>query len=211
MALIPKFEILDAERKAMCLGLLQFKNDFYLAGGTGLALQVGHRISEDFDFFTEQPFDNDNLLKRVGLIFPGDSLTQLQNEPRTLTLLIRGVKISFFCIDSPPVTPLEEVEYFRIASIQEIGIFKLLALPRASFKDYVDLFFILQHCSLKDLLDLARRKYPDFNEALYLKAFLSYSDVDLSPVQFTPGNEIANVKIFAALQRHAEDYIQSLR
>jgi hypothetical protein len=192
----------------MCSQFAGLKDDFYLAGGTGLALQLGHRMSDDFDFFTNQRFDNSLLLSKMSEIFHNDQIGQLQNAKQTLTLMIRGVKISFFYVEPVPVTPLLETEYFRIASVSEIGVFKLLALLRAAFKDYVDLYCILQQCSLGALLTLARKKYPGIDEALYLKALLSFDDVDLSPIQYVEGHETTPDVIFESLQHHVDHYLK---
>jgi hypothetical protein len=196
----------------MCTQLAAWKNDFYLAGGTGLALQIGHRISEDFDFFTDRRFENTHLLRRVEEVFHEHDIEQLQNEDQTLTLMIREVKISFFFVEARPVTPLLESEYFRIASVPEIGVFKLIATLRAAFKDYVDLFFILQQCPLRDIVALARKKYPGMDESLYLKALVSYGDVDLSPIQYVEGYQTSPEVVFEAMQRHVDRYLkESLR
>jgi len=192
----------------MCTQLAALKDDFYLAGGTGLALQIGHRVSEDFDFFTNRYFDNSQLLRRVETVFHEHDIVQLQNEERTLTLMMRQVKISFFFVEPGPVTPLHESEYFRIASVPEIGAFKLIATLRAAFKDYVDLFFILQQYSLHDLFALARTKYPGMNESLYLKALVSYDDVDLSPIQYVKGFETVPEIIFESIKGHVDRYLK---
>jgi Nucleotidyl transferase AbiEii toxin, Type IV TA system len=203
-----KYNVLDNTGRAMCTQFSALKDDFYLAGGTGLALQIGHRMSDDFDFFTNQRFDNTLLLSKVAEIFPNDQIGQLQNEKQTLTLMIRGVKVSFFYVEPIPVTPLLETEYFRIASVREIGVFKLIALFRAAFKDYVDLHCILQQCPLSELLALARKKYPGMDEALYLKALLSFDDVDLSPIQYMEGYETTPEVIFESLQHHVDHYLK---
>jgi hypothetical protein len=192
----------------MCTPLAAWKDDFYLAGGTGLALQIGHRSSEDFDFFTSNRFDNTQLLRRVEAVFHEHDIVQLQNEEQTLTLMMHDVKISFFFVEPDPVTPLLESEYFRMASVPEIGVFKLVALLRAAFKDYVDLFFILQQHPLRDLFALARKKYPGMDESLYLKAMLSFDDVDLSPIQYAEGYETTPGVIFESMQRHADRYLK---
>lgn len=209
MAQTLKYNILDATRTAMCPQLASFRNDFYLAGGTGLALQIGHRVSEDFDYFTDDQFNTAHLLNKAAEVFPGEEISQLQNEKRTLTLMIHGVKVSFFCVDHVPVTPLLESEYFRIASVREIGVFKLMALLRAAFKDYVDLFFILQRHPLAELIALARKKYPGFDETIYLKALLSFDDVDLSPISYGGGYETTPELIFDSLQHHVDIYVRS--
>jgi len=195
----------------MCTPLAAFKDDFYLAGGTGLALQVGHRRSEDFDFFTSHRFDNTQLLRRVEEVFRENHIEQLQNAEQTLTLMVHNVKISFMFVEPDPVIPLLESEYFRIASMPEIGVFKLIALVRAALKDYVDLFFILQHYTLHDLVALARTKYPGVDESIYLKALLSYDDVDLSPIQYVEGFETAPEVIFKSLQHHVDRYLNTTR
>ena len=202
------YSILNSERRAMCPQLAAFKDDFYLAGGTGLALQIGHRISDDFDFFTSHQFDNSRMLKRVADVFPEHDIIQLQNEEQTLTLLLNSVKISFFYIEQEPITPLLDSEYFRIASVPEIGVFKLLALFRAAFKDYVDLFFILKQYSLKDLFSLARKKYRGIDESLYLKALMSYEDIDPSPIHYGEGYETAPQVIFESMQHHVHCYLK---
>jgi hypothetical protein len=122
--------------------------------------------------------------------------------------MMHQVKISFFFVEPDPVTPLLESEYFRIASVPEIGVFKLIALLRAAFKDYVDLFFILQQYPLNDLFALARKKYPGMDESLYLKTMLSYDDVDLSPIQYVEGYETAPEVIFESMQRHVDRYLK---
>ena len=203
-----KYEILDSTRQAMCSQLAALKQDFYLAGGTGLALQIGHRISEDFDFFTNDRFDPPRLLRRMTELFQKYEIEQLQNEDRTLTLLIQGVKISFYFVEPAPLTPLQDSKYFRIASIQEIGTFKLDALLRAALKDYVDLFFILQKHTLHDLFTLARKKYPGIDEAVYLKAMLSYDDIDLSPIRYIAGYETSPETIFHSLREHVDRYLK---
>jgi len=73
-----------------------FKNRFYLAGDTALALQIGHRDSIDFDFFSENSFDTADFFRECEQIFVGYRLTKIQDEKDTLTLLIDdAISISF--------------------------------------------------------------------------------------------------------------------
>jgi hypothetical protein len=202
------YTILDESRRAMCEPLSRFKEEFYLAGGTGLALQCGHRISEDFDYFTALSLDIPLLLQKIRDTFPGKQIVQVQREERTLTLLVGGIKVSFFSVQPSPVLPLLDSKYFRIASVPEIGVFKLLALPRAAFKDYVDLYVILQQYSLHDVLILAKRKYPEIETSIYLKALLSYDDVDLSPIKYSKGFEVTPTVVFDALKDHVDRYLK---
>jgi predicted nucleotidyltransferase component of viral defense system len=72
--------VLDSSRSSILDKLSKFKDEFYLAGGTALALQIGHRISVDFDFFTTKEFDNFSLLKKLDHIFVDESILVVQNE-----------------------------------------------------------------------------------------------------------------------------------
>ena len=60
-----KLNIFDNNRKELLPLLKEFKNEFYLAGGTALALQLGHRISVDFDFFALDDFNLNSLQKKL--------------------------------------------------------------------------------------------------------------------------------------------------
>jgi hypothetical protein len=71
-------------------------DDFYLAGGTALALQIGHRLSIDFDLFTPEEI-SPMLLAKVKRIFTGSSVTVLVNDPGERTVFVNGVKMTFLC------------------------------------------------------------------------------------------------------------------
>lgn len=203
------FDILNGKRSSIVSRLLHFHDRFYLAGGTGLALQLGHRISEDFDFFTSSNFNNDALLGEINKLFYEYSVSVIQNEKDTLTVLLNDeIKISFFKLNYVNVLPLLEAGSFKLAQIQEIGIMKLLALPRALYKDYVDLYFILKEHSLSALIDLAKLKHPDFNPSIYLKCLLSYEDVDLLPVIFTIGKAITETEVFNFLEKQTLEFLK---
>jgi hypothetical protein len=91
------YNILDKKRLDILPLFRIFMSRFYLAGGTGLALQIGHRDSIDFDFFTMEDINTKELFEQLRDIFKGHKLLKIQEEPNTLTLLIdESVKISFF-------------------------------------------------------------------------------------------------------------------
>ncbi|MCK9282495.1 MAG: nucleotidyl transferase AbiEii/AbiGii toxin family protein [Melioribacteraceae bacterium] len=196
-----KYEILDDKRKEMLPILAQFKESFILAGGTGLALQIGHRISEDFDFFTNTKFQNEKLIESLKNSFQNNSITQVQNEIDTLTVLVDQVKLSFFYLKEPPLIELIDTEYFKIFNKKEIAIFKILALLRAEYKDYIDLYYLLKEIDIKEILLLTKLKYPDFNEAMYIKALLSFDDIDITPISFQPGFEVSEKQVFGEIKK----------
>jgi len=131
------YEILDEQRKNILPLFASFKNDFYLAGGTALALQLGHRDSIDFDFFSEKPVDTQKLFETLREIFKEHSLVKIQEEADTLSVIVdERIKLSFFSYSHPLLTDLMQEEYLNLADIKDIACMKLSAVTgRASNKD----------------------------------------------------------------------------
>ena len=141
---------------------LKLTKDFYLAGGTGLALHFGHRISVDLDFFSEIPSAVGPVQRsqlRSALDDPTLEITY--DEDSTFAASWRGVGVSFFRLNMYPLAqPTLAVNNVRLASVEEIGAMKLAAIiNRATRKDMVDLYFILQQASLEALFQVASVKY----------------------------------------------------
>jgi hypothetical protein len=166
---------------------LPFIRDFYLAGGTGLALHLGHRFSFDLDFFSPDK-------SAVGLE-QRDTLRILLNDPTlsisydsegTFVATWREVGISFFRL---PLYPLVQepllVESVRLATIEEIGAMKLAAIiDRGNRKDMVDLYFILQTTSIDELFKVAAIKYAQVHSfpVSALRALAYFTDAEALPM-----------------------------
>ena len=129
-----------------------------LAGGTGLALQLGHRISEDFEFFCTHDVDTAELFDKLQEVAACETL---YSDERTLSVLMRGVKLSFFQVGDPFLFPVTPYTFFGVADLRDIALMKLLAVTnRGSRKDFVDLHAILQSGpTLSDYLQLLPQKY----------------------------------------------------
>jgi len=124
---------------------VEFVQDFYLAGGTGLALHLGHRFSVDLDFFS----DDKNAIgpdQRSALrsCLNDPTLAITYDKDSTFVVNWRGVGVSFFRLNLYPlVQPTLMVNQIRLADMQEIGAMKLAAvINRGTRKDMVDLYFI---------------------------------------------------------------------
>lgn len=205
------WNILDKEQTAL---LPLFKAavgaEFYLAGGTGLALQLGHRDSIDFVFFMEGEFSATDLALRLENVFAGHVVTITQQELNTLTCLIDGsVQVSFFGYRYPTLRPFIETEHFRIASIEDIGCMKLSAITgRSVEKDYVDLYFILQHVALAELLVLGARKLPSLDSGLVLKSLVYFDDVLAEPIFFKENHNVSFDEVKRFLEGTVRKYFQ---
>lgn len=206
------YSVLGDSRIELLEKLSVFKNHFYLAGGTGLALQLGHRKSVDFDYFTSNEFENEKLINIVKKTFYGIKISVIQNELDTLTFLLNGsIKLSLFKLQYSNVMPLIKTEFFNLAQIPEIGVMKLLALFRATYKDYLDIYFILQKYELAELLNLAKKKHPELDLGTYLRALLAYDDVDDFPISFMPGFEVNRNEVFDFIEKKTIEYLEQKR
>lgn len=157
--------------------------NWMLAGGTGLALQIGHRISEDFDFFRTDAMDVRTLhdvFKAYG------TYETLQEAEHTLTVLLDKTKLSFFCVHDPFLFSGQPYRFFTIADITDIALMKIAAIAgRGSRKDFIDLFFILSgSLSLHKSLELITKKYGAnrVNRYHLLKSLVYFDDAEREPM-----------------------------
>lgn len=183
--LTPKLEILPHAQRRLWDELRQTPQEFVLYGGTALALRLGHRHSEDFDFFSNISFAPESLRKRVQYVQGGEVV---QSEANTLTVIVHRdgpVKVSFFGglnlnrVQDPDLTP---VNHIQVASLLDVAATKLATIQqRAQARDYEDLAAIVgAGISLAEALGAAAAAYgKEFNGALSLKALTYFADGDL--------------------------------
>lgn len=151
-------KVLSKEAKG-CLALLKeakvLKN-FYLAGRTGLALQLQHRTSVDLDFFSSKKFNLHTLIQKLKKT---ESFSLEREEEDTLIVFINKVKVSFFVYDYPLLYSPKKIEGISVADARDIGCMKISAISsRGSKKDFVDLFFICQKITPSQLFLICLRK-----------------------------------------------------
>ena len=160
---------------------------FYLVGGTALALQIGHRISVDFDFFSEEPLPS-GLLQKIKRIFAGHSIAVTYRVPEQLNLTIDEVKITFFHYPYPVIDPFVQFKGVSIASVKEIALMKAFSIgKRLSYKDYIDWYFLIkeERVNLNEVMDGAKRKFGgDFNDRLFLGQLASMEDIPGQKIDF---------------------------
>jgi hypothetical protein len=202
--------ILDDARRAILPLLKEVASSegFYLAGGTGLALQLGHRDSIDFDFFLPRDYDTNALITTLESVFATHSLSLTQHEKNTVSCLIdETIQLSFLGYAYPLIKAPVASEYFPLASIEDIGCMKLSAITgRSVEKDYVDLYFILKRIPLAELLALSVQKHPSLDSALILKCLVYFDDVQREPILFKEGHQVSFAEIQLFLETEATEY-----
>jgi hypothetical protein len=151
--------------------------EFYLVGGTALALQLGHRNSIDIDLFTKNDFTPESLLKFLESAF---SIQPSFATKNTLFSIINSIKVDFICHAYPLVLPPITEEGITFLSLQDIAAMKLNAISNSGkrLKDFIDVYFLLEHFSLKEMIEFYAIKYPRFNPLIALKAINYFEDID---------------------------------
>jgi hypothetical protein len=154
-----------------------------LAGGTGLALRLGHRTSDDLDFFRNDAVDRDGLHQVFREQGPYETL---QEAEHSLTVISCGTKLSFCRIGDPFVYEATPYRFFKLAATQDIALMKLIAISgRGSRKDFVDLYTILRGgWSLQEYFDALPGKYPSGRANTYhiLKSLTYFEDAEKEPM-----------------------------
>lgn len=139
------------------MALEELKN-FYLVGGTALALQIGHRKSMDIDLFYHDHFDSSLVADSLNDAFEVSSIEVSKNLVRCF---INNIKIDILSHRYPLVDAIISSNNIRLASLQDIAAMKLNAITnRGMKKDFWDIGTLLGIFSLKDMLMFYQIKYP---------------------------------------------------
>lgn len=172
-------EVLKSEQKKIFEKLKSFP-EFYLVGGTALALQMKHRISVDFDLFSSEDIPL-KFLSKVKRIFINFIVKAVINHPGQLSVKINDTKVDFVKYNFPLISNFIHFNGVKLLSIPEIAAMKAYALNRRGvLKDYVDLYFILRgkFSTLKEIKKIAEKKYKDeFNFRMFLEQLAYLEDV----------------------------------
>ena len=148
-----------------------------LVGGTALSLQIGHRVSEDLDLFTTEPFDS---LRVQSLLIDKHGFIPSVIEEGTLIGFVSGVKIDIIYHPFPWLDNDVIEDGIRIASIADIAAMKMHAIINSGKrpKDFVDLAFLSMHYSYNELKRLLLKRYPAYDPIMADKAVIYFGDID---------------------------------
>jgi hypothetical protein len=154
---------------------------FYLAGGTGLALQLGHRRSVDLDFFSERLFNEELLIQKLA---DTQNLSVVSKAKSTLHAGISGVKVSFLGYPYPVLFPFLLFLGVPLVDRRDIACMKISAIAsRGTRRDFIDLYVVANEHGLASLLDLFKMKYAraNYSEIHVLKSLTYFEEAERDP------------------------------
>ncbi|MBI2817560.1 MAG: nucleotidyl transferase AbiEii/AbiGii toxin family protein [Acidobacteria bacterium] len=155
---------------------------FYLAGGTGLALRLGHRRSDDLDFFSTSAFEEEALLGRLNQC---NEFALLARSVSTLHANIRGTKVSFIGYPYPVLFPPDKFLGVDVADLRDVASMKISAVAsRGTRRDFIDLFMVSQQHGLPVLLECFVKKFERVNYSVphILKSLTYFDDAEQDPI-----------------------------
>ncbi len=161
-----------------------YLDNFFLVGGTALALQMGHRFSIDLDLFTLEDFDQDELRYALTTDFP---VRVESTSPSIFITRIDDVKVDFVRFRYGLLFPVLNVEGVRMLDARDIGPMKLDAIAkRGSKKDFYDLYYLIQYWPLPQLLDWYDQKFHHSTLFHIIKSLTYFDDAEdqADPVVF---------------------------
>jgi Nucleotidyl transferase AbiEii toxin, Type IV TA system len=172
---------------------LPFLQDFYLVGGTALALYFGHRKSIDLDLFTNSDVDWDALNDEILTIGTWQSF---HRRKRIYQGYLEGVKVDFVHYPYLPLNPINHIEGFRLISIEDIAAMKLSAVTGRG-------------TSLAEMLALFDKKFPQIGTFHVLRSLTWFEDAekDLDPELF---EEVSWYEVKAFIKMTVNEYLKSL-
>lgn len=156
-----------------------FIEEFYLAGGTAIALYFGHRTSIDLDFFCDAPFNPDVLQENLAKF---GAFETTKKERDTLTGELKKAKLSFFKISDKLIRPLLHLDSLRLADLLDLAFMKIMAISdRGTRRDFVDLYVLAHRFKpLEELLRMLPEKYGawKYNIAHILRSLGYFVDAE---------------------------------
>ncbi len=174
------------------IGQMPFAGRFYLAGGTALALRLGHRVSVDLDFSSDVDEVDDNSRAEIVAAFKQrHDIEVLEDVFGNLLMQIEGTHVGFFSYGYPLLELPAEVLGVRVAGLLDIGMMKLDALiSRGARKDFYDLYFIARQVPLEEMLHQGPVKYPYAHDyemmALTSLTYFENADQQMAIESFPP-------------------------
>jgi predicted nucleotidyltransferase component of viral defense system len=176
------YETIEPELLELLTKLLKIEEfkELRLVGGTSLALQYGHRKSVDIDLFGSLNLSLDEI---SDLISSCGKSTQLKRSAKINIFSIDGIKVDIVNYHYPWLNSVLLEDNLRLAQPEDIAAMKISAITgRGTKKDFIDLFELLKHFSLEEILIFYESKYADGSVYLALKSLNYFGDAEENPM-----------------------------
>ncbi|KKQ01400.1 MAG: hypothetical protein US11_C0009G0012 [Candidatus Roizmanbacteria bacterium GW2011_GWA2_36_23] len=204
-------DILDNIRQDIFNKLKAFAHEGYLAGGTALAFQLHHRISEDFDIFINRHINN-NLRLKVKEVF-GEVKFYINSTDQISFTTRNNTKVTLLWYYFKPLQPLVLTDSLPLASIDDIVSDKAHTIGRRTvWRDYVDIFYVLKngYIDLNEIIRLANTKFKgEFVSTQFLEQLRYFDDVKTVPIEFID-RKYSEDEIKSYLQQSVENYLKKI-
>ena len=200
--------IFNSNQTALLPLVRQFRKEFYLVGGTAIALHIGHRRSIDFDLFKSGPLKPKKIIETIAGYGHPYVITRRVTEQLNVT--IHDVKFTFFQYPFEIKAAEKLDDILRLPNLLDLAAMKAFALGRRSkWKDYVDLYFLLKnHFTVSQIADRSTDIFGQlFSEKLFRAQISYFEDIDFSePVEFI-GEPVSENSIKDYLTEVAIDFL----
>ena len=154
-------------------------SNMYLAGGTSLALQIGHRKSVDLDLFGILEADDlsiNQMVVRIGTV------QLIKRTPNIHIFIVNGIKVDIVNYSYPWIDAFVSEDQLRLAGKRDIAAMKLAAITgRGSRKDFIDLYYLLKEFSLGEMLSFYSKKYQEGSSFMVIKSLTYFDDAETDP------------------------------
>ncbi len=172
------FEAIDSPTLALLNSLMEVPEfgQLNLAGGTSLALQIGHRKSIDIDLFGRFDLDDYQLSSTLSQF---ESVIPLNYSKNIKSYVINQIKVDLVNYPYPWIEPVLRVGKLRLANKKDIAAMKLAAIAgRGTKKDFIDIFSLLNFYSLEQMLEFYSQKFFDGSEFMVIKSLTYFEDAE---------------------------------
>jgi hypothetical protein len=187
------------------------KRKAVLAGGTALALHIGHRESVDLDFFTCKTFRTESVISEIRET--GKNFRILSEDDDHITAEIEGVKVSLFRYEYRFVAAPETYAGISIAGIPDIAAMKIIAISqRGTKRDFVDAYYILREMPFHKVAESMVLLYGKerINPLLIGKALAYFADADHNPEPKYIGKGVKWERVKDFFRNHARQFVYDL-
>ena len=151
--------------------------DFFLVGGTSLALQLGHRNSIDIDLFIQDDFSDDDILNLLNSKF---EVKEMYRRKNTIISLVDNIKTDFIKHAYPLIHPPITEEGITFLSKEDIAAMKFHAIIQNGkrLKDFIDIYYLLQHFNMQQMIGFFTQKYSYSNPIIAIKAINYFEEIE---------------------------------